>query len=313
MTCKHIWAGQTRLKLKHHSRLETGRIRILYGQYKGLARRQARSTLTLPKTDLGRPLKLETNLFWMKETQNKLVKTGYQFRNWLKYDERSRRKREKGNLAKMPILCYLLYSWKFFPNSARSHWLLRGHMTADTISNNETVSRQNIWAGNTAKSMTPESKSAPLPANIDQRPPLQQGLMNIQPQNFQLYNKSLKDWSLRKQFILSPSNFKILGKQNKLCPEGPVIKCLKMRNPLSLTYEYITIAQKETLLPWVFSRYVGLILDLKMSHIFWNIWQHTNLLILSLYDEEKRLWELLKWSPTRENGLIFCQILSTIL
>ena len=43
-------------------RLETGRIRILYGQYKGLARTQARSTLTLPKTDLGRPLKLETNL-----------------------------------------------------------------------------------------------------------------------------------------------------------------------------------------------------------------------------------------------------------
>ena len=28
-----------------------------------------------------------------------------------------------------------LYSWIFLPNSARSHWLLRGHM----ISNNETV------------------------------------------------------------------------------------------------------------------------------------------------------------------------------
>ena len=28
-----------------------------------------------------------------------------------------------------------LYSWIFLPNSARSHWLLRGHMT----SNNETV------------------------------------------------------------------------------------------------------------------------------------------------------------------------------
>ena len=24
----------------------------------------------------------------------------------------------------------LLYSWKFFPNRARSHWLLRGHMTS---------------------------------------------------------------------------------------------------------------------------------------------------------------------------------------
>ena len=37
-------------------------------------------------------------------------------------------------------------NWKFFPNSARSHWLLRGHM----IANNETVSRQNLWAGNMA-------------------------------------------------------------------------------------------------------------------------------------------------------------------
>ena len=31
----------------------------------------------------------------------------------------------------------LFCSWKFLLNSARSHWLLRGHMT----SNNETVSR----------------------------------------------------------------------------------------------------------------------------------------------------------------------------
>ena len=29
-----------------------------------------------------------------------------------------------------------------------------------------------------------------LPANVDQRPPLQRGLMNFQLQNFQLYNKS---------------------------------------------------------------------------------------------------------------------------
>ena len=34
----------------------------------------------------------------------------------------------------------LFYSWKFVPFSARSHWLLRGHMT----SNNEAVSRQNL-------------------------------------------------------------------------------------------------------------------------------------------------------------------------
>ena len=42
-------------------------------------------------------------------------------------------------------------------------WLLRGHM----ISNNETVSRQNLWAGNIAKSMTSEGKSALLPARVD--------------------------------------------------------------------------------------------------------------------------------------------------
>ena len=34
----------------------------------------------------------------------------------------------------------LLCSWKFFPNSAHSHWLLQGHMTSNT----ETVSRQNL-------------------------------------------------------------------------------------------------------------------------------------------------------------------------
>ena len=33
-------------------------------------------------------------------------------------------------------------SWKFFHDSARCDWFLRGHMT----SNNETVSRQNLWA-----------------------------------------------------------------------------------------------------------------------------------------------------------------------
>ena len=43
-----------------------------------------------------------------------------------------------------------------FSQHAHSHWLLRGHMT----SNNETVSRQNLWAGNIAKSMTSEGNSA---------------------------------------------------------------------------------------------------------------------------------------------------------
>ena len=56
----------------------------------------------------------------------------------------------------------LLHSWKFLPSSTRSHWLLRGHMT----SNNETVSRQNLWAGDVAKSMTSGGNSARSPANV---------------------------------------------------------------------------------------------------------------------------------------------------
>ena len=74
--------------------------------------------------------------------------------------------------------------------------------------------------------------------NVDRRPLLQLGLMNFKLQNFQLYNKSLKDWSLGKQLILFPSNLKcfprrnieILGKQNKLFPEGSAIKCFVLRD-----------------------------------------------------------------------------------
>ena len=50
------------------------------------------------------------------------------------------------------------YHWKFLPSNMRSHWLLRGHMT----SNNETVSRQNLWAGKIEKSMTSEGNRASL-------------------------------------------------------------------------------------------------------------------------------------------------------
>ena len=64
---------------------------------------------------------------------------------------------------------FTVYSWKFFPKSARSHWLLQGHIT----SNNETVSRQNLCAGHIARSVTSEGNSALLPANVDRRPPLQ--------------------------------------------------------------------------------------------------------------------------------------------
>ena len=42
--------------------------------------------------------------------------------------------------------------------------------------------------------LTSEGNSALLPANVDRRRPLERGLMNFQLQNFQLYNKSLKEW-----------------------------------------------------------------------------------------------------------------------
>ena len=45
--------------------------------------------------------------------------------------------------------------WKFFANSVCSYWLLRVHMT----SNSDAVSRQNLWAGNIAKSIPSEGNS----------------------------------------------------------------------------------------------------------------------------------------------------------
>ena len=93
-------------------------------------------------------------------------------------------------------------------------WLLWVHLT----SSNETVSSQNLWAGNVAKSMTSEGNSALLPAIVNRRPPSQWGLIN-----FQLYNKTLQDWSLGKQLILFPLAD---SRETKLFPSGPVMKCL---------------------------------------------------------------------------------------
>ena len=125
----------------------------------------------------------------------------------------------------------LLYSWKLFPNSARSYWLLinfevRWHLTMKLF---PAKISQLSPAGNAAKSMTWEGNST---VNKDDR-----GLVNFQLQNFQLFNKSLKDWSFGKQLILFPSNLNVsldsasgyiekVGKQNQLFPWGPVIKYL---------------------------------------------------------------------------------------
>ena len=72
-------------------------------------------------------------------------------------------------LTKYPIL---LYSWKIFPNSSRSHWLLRGNMTP----NNDAAGLQ---PKSMSESMTSKGNSAKFPANVDRRPSLQRGLMNF--------------------------------------------------------------------------------------------------------------------------------------
>ena len=71
-------------------------------------------------------------------------------------------------IKKYIIHCTYYFAGNFFPLSL----VIWGHIT----SNNETVSRQNLWASSIAKSMTSEANSALLP-----------GLMNFQLQNFQLY------------------------------------------------------------------------------------------------------------------------------
>ena len=139
---------------------------------------------------------------------------------------------------------FLLYSWRFSRYSASFHWLVHGHMT----SNNETVSRQMPWAGNTAKAMTSNGKQFTVTRWTVHCWPLLHLMAGISARfsNFAfvlLYNKSLNDWFLGEQWILFPSNLnvsldfvsgniEILGKQNSLFPSGPVIKCLLLHDKL---------------------------------------------------------------------------------
>ena len=53
-------------------------------------------------------------------------------------------------------------SWIFFPSA---HAFI-GYLKITWHLNNETVSRQNLWAGNIAKSMTSEGNSVLLPTNV---------------------------------------------------------------------------------------------------------------------------------------------------
>ena len=108
------------------------------------------------------------------------------------------------------------------------------------------------WAGNIAKTMTSNGKQFTVTREMltavarDQSVQMKVAwFCRRTPSAFfkicfcfvLLYNKSLNDWSLGKQWILFPSNLnvsldfvsgniEILGKQNSLFPSGPVTKCL---------------------------------------------------------------------------------------
>ena len=87
----------------------------------------------------------------------------------------------------------------------------------------ETVSLQNLWVGtlptmhqtrhaNDFVNAKSHAREKPLLARnwVGCCPwMLQQGLINFKPWNFQLYNKSLKDWSLGKQLMLFPKNLSV--------------------------------------------------------------------------------------------------------
>ena len=65
----------------------------------------------------------------------------------------------------VPVCISIFYiAGNFFP-AARSHWLLRGRLTF----NNETLSRQNLRAGNILKSITSESNSAHVETAVTSR------------------------------------------------------------------------------------------------------------------------------------------------
>ena len=94
-------------------------------------------------------------------------------------------------------------------NFSQQHALSLVTSRSHDISNNETLSRQNLQVGITAKSMTPsEGNSVLLPTNVDRRPPLLRGLMNFHSFKISSYILS-QDWSFGKQLSLFPSNLTV--------------------------------------------------------------------------------------------------------
>ena len=143
----------------------------------------------------------------------------------------------------------LLYSWRFSCYSAPIHWLVHGHMA----SNNETVSHQMPWACNIAKTMTSNGKQFTVTREMltavarDQRwPDVVAGIsarfskfafvlfcyITIHLMTGPLGNSefcfpriSMFPETSSREDSENIENFEILGKQNSLCPSGPVIKC----------------------------------------------------------------------------------------
>ena len=122
------------------------------------------------------------------------------------------------------------YSWRFSRYSAPIHWLVDGHMT----SNNETVSRQMPWAGNTAKGMTSNRKQ--FTVTREMLTAVARDGCNLSAV-FKfcfcfvlLYNKSLNDWSLGEQpCSLFPENLNVSRDE----VEGNKIHCSPRDQSLS--------------------------------------------------------------------------------
>ena len=129
-------------------------------------------------------------------------------------------------------LLLLLYSWRFSRYSAPIYWLVHGHMT----SNNETVSRQKPCGQHCENYDFKRETVHYYPRNVDRcctwtEHAVEGGLMFSQEsQNLLLfcfvllYNKSINDWSLGKQWILFTSNLETLRLlENKIhcSPRGP--------------------------------------------------------------------------------------------
>ena len=116
----------------------------------------------------------------------------------------------------------LLNSWKLFPTARAliGYFKVTWHLTTKLFPAkiSERVTRQSLWRQRVTVHCYPRMLSARkiyfhkfAHKNVFLRG---------------LYNRSLKDWSLRKQLIFFPGISMSLGKQDWLFTEGPLIKCL---------------------------------------------------------------------------------------